>query len=341
RNDWLVQIVAETARAVYWFNPLFWVVCAQLRRQSEHACDDAAMRLGVDGPTYASHVLDLARTLKHSGQPGSAALAMASTSNLERRLLAMLNPSLNRCVVTKGAVLVVILMALGLTLPLAAMHSPAMPPTTAIVHATELLVQPPAAALVPGPAPVPLVQKAAKRPITLIAVTPVPAAQNGPGAVAGKVHDPTGAMIPGVSITITDESNVRRMVLTNDSGSFSTELAPGMYSMTAALPDFQTVKFSRLQVVSGQSNNLEITMHIAAASTFVDITASLPAGVTSLKCFSVFGNVKAEGTPFTDADCPGGTAIVLPPQAPAPPTDDTSQVADSVLLRTSPIAAVE
>ena len=30
------------------------------------------------------------------------------------------------------------------------------------------------------------------------------------------------------------------------------------------------------------------------------------------RCFSVFGNVKADGTPFTSADCPGGTAV-LPP----------------------------
>src|SRR5262249_14259599 len=28
-----------------------------------------------------------------------------------------------------------------------------------------------------------------------------------------------------------------------------------------------------------------------------------------LRCFSVFGNVKVDGTPFTPADCPGGTAI--------------------------------
>ena len=82
RNDWLVQVIAEFARAIYWFNPLFWVACTQLRRESEHACDDTAMRLGVDlgidGPTYAGHVLDLVRILKHSGQPAAAALAMAA-----------------------------------------------------------------------------------------------------------------------------------------------------------------------------------------------------------------------------------------------------------------------
>jgi beta-lactamase regulating signal transducer with metallopeptidase domain len=30
---------------------------------------------------------------------------------------------------------------------------------------------------------------------------------------------------------------------------------------------------------------------------------------SGLRCFSVFGNVKVDGTPFTAADCPGGTAI--------------------------------
>ena len=46
RNDWLIQIIAETARAIYWFNPLFWIACTELRRESEHACDDAAIWSG-------------------------------------------------------------------------------------------------------------------------------------------------------------------------------------------------------------------------------------------------------------------------------------------------------
>jgi len=29
-----------------------------------------------------------------------------------------------------------------------------------------------------------------------------------------------------------------------------------------------------------------------------------------LRCFSVFGNVKVDGSPFTQADCPGGTAVI-------------------------------
>jgi beta-lactamase regulating signal transducer with metallopeptidase domain len=39
-----------------------------------------------------------------------------------------------------------------------------------------------------------------------------------------------------------------------------------------------------------------------------------PASATTstLRCVSVFGNVKADGTPFTAADCPGGIAIMPP-----------------------------
>jgi len=126
RFDWLVQVVAEIARAIYWFNPLFWLACRQLRQESEHACDDAVLNLGIDGQTYASHLLELARSLKNSDRAWSPVLAMAQPPHLERRFVAMLNPSLNRCAASKGNVVVVILFALSLTLPVAAMHASAV-----------------------------------------------------------------------------------------------------------------------------------------------------------------------------------------------------------------------
>ena len=46
RRDWLIQLLAETGRAVNWFNPLYWVACARLRRESEYACDDIVLDLG-------------------------------------------------------------------------------------------------------------------------------------------------------------------------------------------------------------------------------------------------------------------------------------------------------
>src|SRR5207249_5984573 len=37
-----------------------------------------------------------------------------------------------------------------------------------------------------------------------------------------------------------------------------------------------------------------------------------PYTLSGLRCFSVFGNVKADGTPFAQSDCPGGTAVINP-----------------------------
>lgn len=58
RHDWLVQMAAEVLRAIYWFNPLLWLACTRLRRDSEHACDDAALNLGIAPSEYAGHLLD-------------------------------------------------------------------------------------------------------------------------------------------------------------------------------------------------------------------------------------------------------------------------------------------
>lgn len=125
RHDWLLQICAEVARAVYWFHPLVWFAAARLRQESERACDDAVLRSGVAPSLYASQLLDLARTLKNSGRAWSTALAIARPSNLERRFAAMLNPSVNRRHLSQRTKWLVPLASLCLLLPLAALRLPA------------------------------------------------------------------------------------------------------------------------------------------------------------------------------------------------------------------------
>ena len=99
RGDWALQLLAECLRSVCWFNPLTWVVCARLTRESEQAYDDVVLSLGADGTTYASHLVALARAARpHVGLP---AVAMAQPSNLERRVTAMLNPDCERNTVSR------------------------------------------------------------------------------------------------------------------------------------------------------------------------------------------------------------------------------------------------
>jgi beta-lactamase regulating signal transducer with metallopeptidase domain len=100
RADWGAQLVAEALRCVYWFNPLVWIACRRLRAESEHACDDAVLDLGVKGHEYATHLVDLARTLSNRSM-WVPAPAMARPSSLEGRITAMLNTDLNRSPVSR------------------------------------------------------------------------------------------------------------------------------------------------------------------------------------------------------------------------------------------------
>jgi len=119
RGDWLVQIAAEIVRAIYWFNPLVWIACRRLREESERACDDAVIGLGVQGEDYASHLLDLARTFRRHRRLLVPAPAIAHQSSLERRIVAMLNAHLNRTPLGRPASAAVVLAVALLAVPIA------------------------------------------------------------------------------------------------------------------------------------------------------------------------------------------------------------------------------
>ena len=91
RRDAIMQLVSGLATAAYWWHPLAWVAARQIVRERELACDDVVIASGMAGDTYAGHLLDIARSLKTARQPSLAALAMARPSQLEGRLIALLD----------------------------------------------------------------------------------------------------------------------------------------------------------------------------------------------------------------------------------------------------------
>ena len=131
RGDWPVLVAAEVLRAIYWFNPLVWMVCRRVRQESESACDDAVLNAGVEGSEYATHLLDLARTLtagrrrSFPGFTGLPASAMARPSGLEGRIRAMLNANVNRSPLTRPVRVATVLALLGLTVSIAGLAAQA------------------------------------------------------------------------------------------------------------------------------------------------------------------------------------------------------------------------
>lgn len=102
RHDWIVQTGADVLCAIYWFNPLVWLASRRLRLESEQACDDAVLTLGVEGETYASALIDLARACRPASLLLVPTATIARPSSLERRVRAMLNVTVNRDPLTRS-----------------------------------------------------------------------------------------------------------------------------------------------------------------------------------------------------------------------------------------------
>jgi HEAT repeat protein/beta-lactamase regulating signal transducer with metallopeptidase domain len=99
RRDCLTHALAQLACAIYWFNPLVWFAAKRVRAEREHACDDLVLATGTDGPDYADQLLEIARVMRGGRFPAlvaGATLAMAHRTQLEGRLIAILDPSVPR-----------------------------------------------------------------------------------------------------------------------------------------------------------------------------------------------------------------------------------------------------
>ncbi|MBI3402073.1 MAG: carboxypeptidase regulatory-like domain-containing protein [Acidobacteria bacterium] len=129
RRDWISHLASALLRAAYWFNPLVWIACRQLRLESEQACDDAVLALGVAGPDYATHLLEVARAFKQSRITVFPAPAMARPSSLERRVRAMLNTHLVRTPLTRAAGIAIAIALTAITIPLAGLVASAQSST--------------------------------------------------------------------------------------------------------------------------------------------------------------------------------------------------------------------
>jgi beta-lactamase regulating signal transducer with metallopeptidase domain/predicted nucleic acid-binding Zn-ribbon protein len=96
RLDWPVRVIARVTRAVYWFNPLAWWAVRRLDLEQEMACDEEVLSLGSRASSYACHLLGIARTAVFRPAVAIAGIEMARRSNLEERIMRILERSKHR-----------------------------------------------------------------------------------------------------------------------------------------------------------------------------------------------------------------------------------------------------
>ena len=174
RHDALTQALAQVATSLYWFHPLVWMMERAMRAERERACDDQVLAAGTRASDYAHELLDIVSGLR--GPELAAALAMARRSQLEGRVLALLNPALPRGSVSPGVVASVAVLTLGIVLPLAALR-PA--PQASTPAATPTSKQKPSPSAKPAP-------RAGSGP-----ANPTPSAEDAPSATTTDSRDVT------------------------------------------------------------------------------------------------------------------------------------------------------
>jgi HEAT repeat protein/beta-lactamase regulating signal transducer with metallopeptidase domain len=104
RRDCLTHMLAQVACAGHWFNPLAWMAARRARTERERACDDLVLSAGTRGHDYATELIEIARVMRGGRFPavlGGASLAMAHRSELEGRLMAILDPTVRRAGITR------------------------------------------------------------------------------------------------------------------------------------------------------------------------------------------------------------------------------------------------
>src|SRR5207247_2414048 len=94
--------------------------------------------------------------------------------------------------------------------------------------------------------------------------------------VGGTVTDPSGAVIPGVTVTATHtESGNKFEAITDERGSYRLLVRVGNYRITAGLPGFGTVN-RNIEVLVGQTVVVNIEMMPSTIAETVNVTGEVP-----------------------------------------------------------------
>jgi TonB family protein len=154
RADGLVQAFVHLVCAFHWFNPLVWYGAHRVRIEREKACDDHVLRLGAGAEDYADHLVQIVRGLRGYRVASYAALSMAQPSQLETRLVSILDSQTRRSGLSKpgAAALGALALAAAVSLSSIGVAGTVEPPPVFVAKAALAVAPAPAPAAVPGPA---------------------------------------------------------------------------------------------------------------------------------------------------------------------------------------------
>jgi TonB family protein len=122
RRDAMWLCLAQAALTVWWWHPLMWLAVREMRVEREHASDDVVLAFGARASDYANDLVEMVEECDTASIDAAAAVAMARRTQLEGRVMAILNPDVNRNGRTRLATAVAVALVVGMA-PLAALRA--------------------------------------------------------------------------------------------------------------------------------------------------------------------------------------------------------------------------
>src|SRR5581483_4205193 len=112
--------------------------------------------------------------------------------------------------------------------------------------------------------------------ILAVSISAFPQSQITTGVIQGTVTDPTGAIVVGANVQVTNQdTKFTRSQPTNADGRFAfLALPPGPYTATVSAGGFATMDQKGITLTVGQTLSLNLQMKVATGSEHIEVTAA-------------------------------------------------------------------
>src|ERR1041385_3007238 len=103
-------------------------------------------------------------------------------------------------------------------------------------------------------------------------------AQTATGNIVGVVKDTTGALIPGVNISVKHlDSGYVRTAITSETGSYNVPLLPvGPYEVSTTMPGFKQEVRKGINLVGGQEAVIDLTLQVGGNAEQITVNEEAP-----------------------------------------------------------------
>jgi hypothetical protein len=135
----------------------------------------------------------------------------------------------------------------------------------------------------------------------LLLTAPPAWAQASASGIAGTVRDPSGGVLPGVTVEASSPVLIEkiRTAVTDGQGRYSiTELRPGIYTVTFSLEGFSSVRREGIELTSGFTANISVDLQVGAVAETITVTGASPlVDVQNVRQQTVVARAEIEALP--------------------------------------------